>query len=66
MGYDHWTRSEHVGAIDCTQFFQELLRGDPPPNQTRKKPPLCEEPLGFGTAKEVVASGAVTVPVPRR
>jgi len=40
--------------------------GQPAGNQTRKNRTLCEERLGFGTAKAVVASGAVTVHVPRR
>lgn len=36
-------------------------RGDPKGNQTRKIQRLCEEQLGFGTAKAVIASRAATV-----
>ena len=44
-----------------SRLSDPIRRSNPLDNQTRKNRRLCEEALGFGTAKAVVASGAVTV-----
>ncbi len=61
---------ERVGVNQRSPFQSRL--GDPEGEVTRwkagpeKTDGYCEVPLGFGTVKAVIASGAVMVHAPRR